>query len=73
MTLIGATTENPYFEVNSALLSRARVYELEPLTAADVRVLLERALAGRVRAADRVDPAALEFLAERSGGDAGPL
>ncbi len=45
VTLIGATTENPYFEVNSALLSRARIYELEPLSAADMRVLLDRAVA----------------------------
>jgi putative ATPase len=71
VTLIGATTENPYFEVNSALLSRARVYELEPLTAEQVRVLLDRALErGECGDSTRVEPAALEFLAERSGGDA---
>src|SRR5947209_6044393 len=71
VTLIGATTENPYFEVNSALLSRARVYELEALTAPQVRVLLDRALErGECGAATQVDPAALEFLAARSGGDA---
>jgi putative ATPase len=71
VTLIGATTENPYFEVNSALLSRARVYELDPLTAGDVRVLLDRALErGECGESVRVEPAALEFLAERSGGDA---
>ena len=45
VTLIGATTENPYFEVNSALLSRSRIYELEPLTPAHVRALLDRAVA----------------------------
>ena len=44
ITLIGATTENPYFEVNSALLSRARVYELQALGTDDVRRLLDRAL-----------------------------
>ena len=44
VTLIGATTENPYFEVNSALLSRTQVYELRALEAADVEVLLRRAL-----------------------------
>ena len=44
VTLVGATTENPYFEVNSALLSRAQVYELHALTAADVEGLLRRAL-----------------------------
>ena len=50
VTLIGATTENPYFEVNSALLSRTRVYELEALTTDDVRVLLHRAVErGEVR------------------------
>jgi putative ATPase len=71
ITLIGATTENPYFEVNSALLSRAHVYELEPLAAADIRQLLERALQrGECGADVRVEPAALEFLAERAGGDA---
>ena len=71
VTLIGATTENPYFEVNSALLSRARVYELEPLTPAQVRVLIDRALErGECGPVSRIDPAVLEFLAERSGGDA---
>jgi putative ATPase len=71
ITLIGATTENPYFEVNSALLSRARVYELEPLSAAQVRVLLDRAVArGECGSSDRVAAEALDFLAERSGGDA---
>ena len=71
VTLIGATTENPYFEVNSALLSRARIYELSPLTPAHVRVLLDRAVArGECGPGAQVDPAALEFLASRSGGDA---
>jgi putative ATPase len=71
ITLIGATTENPYFEVNSALLSRARVYELDPLSADHVRVLLDRAVAhGECSPAERVEPEALAFLAERSGGDA---
>src|ERR1700754_2825545 len=44
LTLIGATTENPYFEVNSALLSRAQVYELQPLGPEQVEALLRRAL-----------------------------
>jgi putative ATPase len=71
VTLIGATTENPYFEVNSALISRAHVYELEALRPTDIRVLLDRAVArGDCGSATRIDPAALEFLAERSGGDA---
>ena len=71
MTLIGATTENPYFEVNSALISRTHVYELEALTAVDIRALLERAVArGECGDPALIDPEALEFLAERSGGDA---
>ncbi len=69
ITLIGATTENPYFEVNPALLSRTQVYELRALTPADLHLLLTRALTG-VEAAPAVDPEALTFLAERSGGDA---
>ncbi|HVD41974.1 MAG TPA: replication-associated recombination protein A [Solirubrobacterales bacterium] len=73
LTLIGATTENPYFEVNSALLSRAQVYELRPLEPGQVEELLRRALADRERGiADppAIAPAALEMLALRSGGDA---
>src|SRR4051794_11121935 len=70
VTLIGATTENPYFEVNSALLSRTQVYELRPLTDEQVVALLRRAIergeCGDVRVGDDV----LEFLAMRSGGDA---
>ena len=69
ITLIGATTENPYFEVNSALLSRMRVYELQLLADDDVRVLLERALAGPLEPATATDEA-LEFLSVRSAGDA---
>jgi len=73
LTLIGATTENPYFEVNSALLSRCQVYELQPLSAAQVERLLRRALADPERglaAPPPVEDAALEMLAQRSGGDA---
>ncbi len=71
VTLIGATTENPYFEVNSALISRTHVYELEPLSAADIRTLLDRAIErGECGPPARVAPEALEFLAERAGGDA---
>jgi putative ATPase len=71
VTLIGATTENPYFEVNSALISRARVYQLDALTAEHVRVLLDRAVKrGECTPAAEVLPEALDFLAERSGGDA---
>jgi putative ATPase len=71
VTLIGATTENPYFEVNSALISRAQVYELESLTADDIRVLLERAVSrGEVGDPGRVTPEALDFLSARADGDA---
>jgi putative ATPase len=73
LTLIGATTENPYFEVNSALISRSQVYELRPLDAAQVEALLRRALADPERgiaAPPPVADAALAMLAERSGGDA---
>ncbi len=71
LTLIGATTENPYFEVNSALLSRTHVYELDVLSAGDVRTLLDRAVAaGECGEGREIEEAALEFLAERSGGDA---
>ena len=73
VTLIGATTENPYFEVNSALLSRSQIYELRVLDDADIRTLLERALADPERGiADPppAEPEALEHLAVRSGGDA---
>jgi putative ATPase len=69
VTLIGATTENPYFEVNSALISRARVYELDALSPDHVRVLLDRAIE-RGACSAPVEPEALEFLAARSGGDA---
>ena len=67
VTLIGATTENPSFEVNSALLSRCRLYELHPLSAEDIEVLLRRAL-GNLEAT--ADDEALAFLADRAGGDA---
>jgi putative ATPase len=70
ITLIGATTENPYFEVNSALLSRTRVYELDPLSPANVRSLLDRAVAGGECTGHEVAPEALDFLSERAGGDA---
>jgi putative ATPase len=72
VTLVGATTENPYFEVNSALLSRAQVYELRSLEDEQVLALLRRAL-GHERGIPDPPPVqddALEFLAARSGGDA---
>jgi putative ATPase len=71
VTLIGATTENPYFEVNSALLSRTRVYELESLSTAEVRTLLDRAVQnGEVGDPQRVDAEALAYAAEWTEGDA---
>jgi putative ATPase len=73
VTLIGATTENPYFEVNNALLSRTQIYELRPLTDAQIRTLLERALADPERGIADPPPIAadaLDHLAVRAGGDA---
>lgn len=70
VTLIGATTENPSFEVNGALLSRARVYELEELTDAHVLTLLRRALERGECGETPVEDAAVELLAARAGGDA---
>jgi putative ATPase len=73
LTLIGATTENPYFEVNSALLSRTQVYELKALGPPEIEALLRRALADTERGiADPPDIAddAIELIAVRSGGDA---
>jgi putative ATPase len=72
LTLIGATTENPYFEVNSALLSRCQVYEFRPLEADQVEELLRRALSEERGLPDAppVGAAALEMLATRAGGDA---
>ena len=70
VTLVGATTENPYFEVNSALLSRAQVYELHALDAGDIERLLRRALERGELGDAPVDDDALAFLAARSGGDA---
>ncbi|HEV7805071.1 MAG TPA: hypothetical protein VGO80_04590 [Solirubrobacteraceae bacterium] len=70
MTLIGATTENPYFEVNGALLSRSQVYELQALSAGDVEVLLRRALERDELHGAAADDEAVAFLADRSGGDA---
>ena len=73
IALVGATTENPYFEVNSALLSRCRVYELRKLEDEQVLALLRRALADPERGIPDPPPVedeALDFLAARAGGDA---
>ena len=74
VTLIGATTENPYFEVNGALLSRSMIFELRPLEIPDLVELIHRAVYDTERgmgAYDAViDDDAAEFLADLSGGDA---
>ena len=72
VTLIGATTQNPYFEVNSALLSRSRIYELRALEESHVLALLRRSLGSERGIPDPppVEDEALEFLAARAGGDA---
>jgi putative ATPase len=70
LTLIGATTENPYFEVNSALLSRAQIYELQALDAGHVEALLRRAIEREEIPRVQVGDDVIEFLAARSGGDA---
>jgi putative ATPase len=66
LTLVGATTENPYFEVNPPLLSRSTLFRLHPLTAADVHELLQRGLEAEEATAD---DEALLHLADRAGGD----
>ncbi len=71
--LIGATTENPSFEVNSALLSRSQVFVLEPLDSADIKCLLQRALGhpdGLGRRNLQVDEDAFDLLSEQAHGDA---
>ena len=74
LILIGATTENPYFEVNGALISRSSIFELKPLEKEDIRKLIMRALTdeecgmGSYHAI--IDEDALEFLADICGGDA---
>lgn len=74
LVLIGATTENPYFEVNSALLSRSIIFELKPLSREDIRELLRRAVTDPERGMGSyhlvLDENAAEFLADVSGGDA---
>ncbi len=67
ITLIGSTTENPYFEVNSALLSRSQVYELEPLSEQDLGVVIRR---GAAELEVEIPNELVARIAERSGGDA---
>lgn len=72
--LIGATTENPYFEVNGALISRSIIFELKPLEAEDIKVLILRAVEDKERGMGAYDAVieedALQFLADLSDGDA---
>ena len=74
IVLIGATTENPYFEVNGALLSRSLIFELKRLERDDVAVLLRRAVSDKERGMGsfeaEIDDAAVSFLSDVSGGDA---
>jgi len=67
LTLIGATTENPYFEVNSALLSRSQIYELEPLSDAELALIVRR---GADELGTEASDEMVELIAHRSGGDA---
>lgn len=74
VSLIGATTSNPYFSVNSALLSRSRLFQLEPLSAEDITTLIKRALSDSARGLGdrqaRVDDEAIDYLAAACEGDA---
>lgn len=72
--LIGATTENPYFQVNKALISRSTVFQLYPLEAEDINLILERALQDEERGLGEllldVSAKAIDFFAQRAQGDA---
>ncbi|MBN3033644.1 MAG: replication-associated recombination protein A [Candidatus Saganbacteria bacterium] len=74
MILIGATTENPFFYVNSALVSRSQIFELKPLTPGDLQTIIKNALADEERGFGKlkikIDDEALEHLAKLSDGDA---
>lgn len=74
VSLIGATTENPYFTVNNALLSRSQVYPLEPLGKKEILLILSKALRNSEKGLGQekltLEEGALEYLAEISGGDA---
>jgi putative ATPase len=74
VTLVGVTTENPFFAINSALVSRSRIFHFQPLASEHVKTLLRRALADRERGLGQyqvhVHDDAMDFLAETSDGDA---
>src|SRR5699024_9421201 len=72
--LIGATTENPYFEVNGALLSRSKIFHLEPLSAEEIAGLIRKAVTDEERGMGAYGAAiteeAVSFIARMAGGDA---
>ena len=72
--LVGATTENPYFEVNPALISRSIIFELKPLSKEDIKMLLQRAVTDERKGMGayqvKADEEAIDFLADISNGDA---
>ena len=74
ITLIGSTTENPFFEINAPLVSRSRIFVFEPLTPAQVGVIVDRALADQERGLGKLGieltPEAREHIVDLSGGDA---
>ena len=74
VVLIGATTENPFFEVNGALLSRSMIFELKPLSREDIEVLINRAVTDKEKGMGsynaEITPEAVHFLSDIAGGDA---
>ena len=72
--LIGATTENPYFEVNGALISRSNIFQLHPLNKEEIKILLKRAVYDKEKGMGsyeaEIDDEALDFLSEMANGDA---
>ena len=74
VTLVGATTENPFFTVNNALLSRSRIFQFQPLTIQNIKTILQSAITDRERGLGNMriemDDEALEYLARTSDGDA---
>jgi putative ATPase len=74
ISLIGATTSNPYFAINGALLSRSRIFEFQPLSREELEMVVRRALSDRQRGLGHpdwtIDPEAIDLLSELSDGDA---
>ena len=74
IVLIGATTENPFFEVNGALISRSNIFELKPLSAVDIRTILHRAVYDKEKGMGsyqaEINEDALDFLSDIANGDA---